>query len=86
MTELRLVSDDEIAAYQAMVEKEARTLVGLEGAEQDDLVQEGLIAVWKALEFNTFPSKLVIRGRMLNWIKVLGRQRRGEVSLDVLDI
>jgi len=87
VTELRLVSDDEIAAYQAVIEGQARSLQGLEGAEQDDLEQEGRIAVWRALERGVLPAKEVIRGRMLNWIKVLARQRRGEVaSVDLLDL
>lgn len=83
-TGLRLVSDDEIAAYQGMIAREARTLEGIEGAEFDDLFQEGQIIVWRTLEQGVYPSKEVIRGRMLNWVRTVARQRRGEVADDAL--
>ena len=83
-TELRSVSDDEIAAYQGMIDSQARTLEGIEGAEYDDLAQEGRIAVWRSLERGTYPSKEFVRQRMLNWVRVVARQRRGEVADDAL--
>jgi DNA-directed RNA polymerase specialized sigma24 family protein len=52
----------------------ARKYVGWNMAEQDDLVQEGLIAVWVALEADVNPSKEVIQGRMVDYVRALGRQ------------
>jgi DNA-directed RNA polymerase specialized sigma24 family protein len=52
----------------------ARKYVGWNMAEQDDLVQEGMIAVWLALEAEVNPSKEVIQGRMIDYVRALGRQ------------
>ena len=52
----------------------ARKYVGWNMAEQDDLVQEGMIAVWVALEGGHNPSKQVVQGRMMDYIRALGRQ------------
>lgn len=43
-------------------------------AEQDDLVQEGMIAVWLALEADVIPSKDVVRYRMMDYVRALGKQ------------
>jgi DNA-directed RNA polymerase specialized sigma24 family protein len=63
-----------VAAYRGLAETLARPLVGMNGAEQDDLVQEGLITVWLALEAGITPSADIVRKRMLTWVKWLGRQ------------
>ena len=47
---------------------------GINGAEFDDLVQEGLIAVWQSLEQGVTPSQAHMRARMLNYIRWLGRR------------
>ncbi len=52
----------------------ARKYVGWNMAEQDDLVQEGMIAVWLALEADVHPSKSVVQYRMMDYVRALGRQ------------
>lgn len=63
-----------VAAYSDAVTSWARRYVGRNGAELDDLVQEGLICVWQTLEKGVTPSREVIEGRMKNWVRFLGRQ------------
>lgn len=64
----------EVAAYGDLVESLARKFVGRNGAEFDDLVQEGLISAWQALCRGVTPSPLVIEYRMRDWTTWLGRQ------------
>lgn len=49
---------------------------GINGVEYDDLVQEGRIAIWQAIQrgvkADDFP--LVARGRMIDYQRWLGRQ------------
>lgn len=52
----------------------ARKYVGWNMAEEDDLVQEGMIAVWVALESGVNPSAQVVQGRMVDYVRALGRQ------------
>lgn len=47
------------------------------GAEYDDLVQEGLLAVIISLRKGVDP-KLVVQNRMKNWIRFIGRQVAGD--------
>jgi DNA-directed RNA polymerase specialized sigma24 family protein len=68
----------QIEEYRGLVESLARKFVGRNGAEFDDLVQEGLIDVWTALTKGLTPSAAVISGRMANWVRLLGTQT-GEV-------
>lgn len=73
--------DQALAAHQGLVESLATELsrspsAKRVNAEYDDLVQEGLIAVWQSTERGTNPA-LVIKNRMLNWIRFLGK-RDGE--------
>jgi len=42
--------------------------------ELDDLVQEGLIAVWLSLDRNVYPTKDHIRHKMLSYIDKVNRQ------------
>lgn len=67
------VTDAQIAAYLPMIEEQARRLRVAGVAEYDDLRQEGMISVWKALEFNHTPSKEVVVQRMLNWVRYCRR-------------
>lgn len=53
----------------------ARRYEGRNGAEVDDLVQEGLINVWLCLDKGKTPSKEIIAGRMKNYVDWLGRQQ-----------
>ena len=69
---------DAVAKYVELCEGLASSLVapgrrGRNGAEYDDLVQEGLIDVWQSLARGIRPSARTIRGRMLNYIRWLGR-------------
>jgi Sigma-70 region 2 len=61
-----------VAAYKETVEKLARPFVGRNNAEEDDLVQEGLIFVWQSLERGVCPSGEMIQNRMKDWASYLG--------------
>lgn len=69
-----VVTDEQIAAYNDACIAIARRLVGRNGAELDDLVQEGLVFVWQSLQRGIHPSADLIRGRMVNYVKWLGRK------------
>ena len=66
--------NEAVANYQSAVQSLAFRYVGWNGSEHDDLVQEGLIAVWQSLERGETPSRMVIEGRMKNWARYLGSQ------------
>lgn len=72
--------DDQIRGYAGLVESIAKQLAGSKraqavGAEYDDLVQEGLIAVWKKLEQGVeVVGAEHIRDRMKNYMTWLGRK------------
>lgn len=68
------VTSEQVAAYRALVESLARRWVGLNQAEFDDLVQEGLIFVWLSLRAGARVSAEHIENRMKNWVRYLGRQ------------
>lgn len=68
------VSSESVRQYEGLVVSLARPLVGRAGAELDDLVQEGLIAVWQSLERGVPPSSEFILLYMRNWIKRLNAQ------------
>lgn len=70
--------NERVAEHQPWVVATARKYVGWNGAELDDLVQEGLIAVWQTLERGHLPSGLVIEGRMKNWVRFLETQTPGD--------
>lgn len=46
----------------------------MNGAEYEDLLQEGLIAVWQALQRAIRPSAKVVKARMVDYERWLGRQ------------
>lgn len=66
--------NDRVADYRGLVESLARKYVGRNGAEFDDLVQEGLINVWQTLERGITPSTEIVGHRMENWVRLLGSQ------------
>ena len=71
--------NDRVAEYRGLVEslaaKIARSPRAVRvGAEYDDLVQEGLIAVWGALEQGVQPGEGPITQRMIDWIRHVGAQ------------
>lgn len=64
----------EVAGYRGLVESLAPKFVGRNGAELDDLVQEGLVFVWQSLERGIQPVPDLIEGRMKSWVRLLGYQ------------
>lgn len=68
------VTSAQIADYEDALHALARRLVGRNGAELDDLVQEGRIFVWQSLQREVFPSAEMIRNRMVDYVRWLGRQ------------
>ena len=73
------VASEEVAAYQDMVEALAYRYVNNDvGCEYDDLVQEGLIAVWRSLDVGQPPSTQFIKSAMRFWRTRVERQRRGD--------
>lgn len=63
-----------VAAYAGLCEHLAQKFVGRNGAELDDLVQEGLINAWQALERGVTPSARILELRMLTYVQWLGRR------------
>lgn len=68
---------DYLGLVESLAEKHSSPDVTA-GAEFDDLVQEGLIDVWQALDEGREPSAYMIENRMIDWIRLQRRQRRGE--------
>lgn len=63
-----------VSGYSEAAEALARRFVGRNGAELDDLKQEGLIFVWRSLEKGAHPSAEMIENRMRTYVRWLGRQ------------
>lgn len=63
-----------IKSYEPMMHPLARRLSGRDGAEYDDLMQEGRVAVWQAIENGKTPSTDIAYKRMLNWLRHLRPQ------------
>lgn len=73
------VTSEEVAAYQQLVEDLAHRYVDLTVmCEYDDLVQEGLVAVWESLRRDRPPSAEFIKLYMRGWRTRMERQRRGD--------
>lgn len=64
--------NNELAALLPRVERIA--LRYRRQADFDDLVQEGWIACWQALEKGVHPTNDIIEGRMKNWLSYVRRQ------------
>jgi hypothetical protein len=47
---------------------------GIGGAEFDDLVQEGALASWLAMEYGFVPSDSLIERAMLDWIRFISHR------------
>ena len=71
---LKPVASSQVAEYLPLVERLARPFVGRSGAEFDDLVQEGLIDVWRSLRNDQLPAARFITARMARWCAWLARQ------------
>lgn len=74
---------DQVGEYLGLVESLAQRLVKSPrairaGVQYDDLVQEGLIGVWRSLEQNICPSAEFIEQRMRDWIRLELRQLQGD--------
>lgn len=48
--------------------------MGRNGAEEDDLVQEGRIHIWLSLSRGIHPSAEMIENRMKDWVRLLDPQ------------
>lgn len=72
------ITSEAVGAYQDHVKRLARQYVGFANAELDDLVQEGLIAVWQSLARGLRPATLVIEGRMIDWVRYLHRLQHND--------
>lgn len=76
---MRSVSSEQVAAYRQLVEDLAHRYVDLSVmCEHDDLVQEGLVAVWDSLSRGRPPSAEYVRLYMRHWRRRMERQRRGD--------
>lgn len=65
--------DSQVGSYRPTCEQLARPLVGRNGADVDDLVQEGLIEVWLRLKNGDLVDEKQIEGRMKRYVRWLGR-------------
>ena len=63
-----------IAHWIPDIERIAWKFYGRNGAELDDLIQEGMISVWKNLEDGNSPSKTAIKNRMVDWTRYCKKQ------------
>lgn len=75
----RVVSSEEVAKYEDMVEINARRFAAHRkltgrGAEFEDLKQWGLIQVWQDLGNYVYPSNLSVQNRMRDYVRVCARQ------------
>jgi hypothetical protein len=82
-----------VAAYRGLAETLARKIAGYSrsqqlGVDYDDLVQEGLISVWQALDRGVTPSAEMMEFRMRSWVRLMGAQqgmtRDGSVPYEAL--
>lgn len=86
MVEAIASESEAVALHLPRVARLARKLDGLEGAEFDDLYQEGSIAVLSAVREERRPSDMEITRDMFNWIEKCRRWRRHEsMSEEMLD-
>lgn len=76
-----------IASYETTLLPIALKLRGVEGAEVDDLMQEGRIALWQCALAGVVPNIGIIYKRMLNWLRFIRTQTPGDYDdmLPLLD-
>jgi DNA-directed RNA polymerase specialized sigma24 family protein len=75
---VQTVTSEDVAAYRGMVAQIARRYIGAQGAEFDDLEQEGLISVWRVLSQGNYrPSAKVIHNACIDWVRYCGRRGYG---------
>jgi hypothetical protein len=78
------VTSEDVARYEGMVQSLAKRFDGAQGAEFDDLAQEGRIAVLKSLRRGIPPSSEFVKFGMIDWIRLCARRGVGgyeELSL-----
>ena len=63
-----------IKGYEAALVPLALRLVGRDGADLDDLIQEGRISIWQALKRGVTPSLDIAFKRMQMWVRHLRPQ------------
>lgn len=63
-----------IKGYEAGLLPLALRLEGRDGADLDDLIQEGRISVWDALRKDVTPNLDIAFARMKMWVRHLRRQ------------
>jgi len=68
--------DDQVRAYQGLVVTLAERRARRHPNELDDLIQEGLILVWKLLQDGKEVTEAKIDNRMRSWIRYRARQLR----------
>jgi DNA-directed RNA polymerase specialized sigma24 family protein len=73
---LSRILDAEVREYLGLCESLAERYSRGARDEYDDLVQEGLIAVWRTLRSGKVPARANIENRMKNWLRYRGRQHR----------
>lgn len=78
MADATVSEEGAVAQHLPRVARLARRFNGLEGAEYDDLYQEGSIAVLLALREDRRPSDRDIKSAMLMWTRRCARWRRQE--------
>lgn len=69
------VTSEAVAEYDGLCEALARKFVGRAGAEFDDLIQEGRIAVFTSLQSGRAPSTSYVEYAMRLWVTTLRRQQ-----------
>lgn len=73
------VANEDVAAYMQTVKKLARMYVDRSiMCEYDDVVQEGLIAVWESLSDGQPPSTEYIKWAMKQYRRKMRRLRKGD--------
>ena len=63
-----------IKGYEVALLPLALRLAGRDGAEVDDLMQEGYISIWQALKNGRTPSLVIAYKRMIDWVRHLRPQ------------
>lgn len=66
-----------MAAYRPLVESLANRFKSVDFADYDDLIQVGLIRVWKVLADGRWPSRIVVEHAMRDELRRARRQGIG---------
>jgi DNA-directed RNA polymerase specialized sigma subunit len=70
------VTSEQVAAYEPLVQLHARRFGAIDylNGHQDDLAQEGRIAVWQALQNDYLPGHVVVENAMKDYAKIERRK------------